>query len=590
MKKLKTEWNLGLLYTGDTDPQIEKDIKQIEKICADFEKKYKGKEFTKNTVILLRSLEDFEKLTDSIYTKNPHRYFHYKMDLNSENSVASAKASQLEQRLTKAGNKILFFKLAIGKIAAEKHKKILNDKKLSRFTYFLKNIFDRASHTLSEKEEQLDGLLSQTSYTMWVNGQEKLLNTLQVDFKDKKIPVTEATGILFDQNQKDRTYLWKKVHESYKSISHFAEAEINAIGNYKKITDELRGYKKSYSDTVQSYENDERSIETLVSLVTKQYKISHRFYKLQAKMLGKNIIGMEDRGVKAGKIQKKFDFNTSCDIVRTAFNRVDKKYADIFDSYLVNGQIDVYPKKGKRGGAYCSGEGGTSPTFVFLNHTDDVRSVETLGHEMGHAVHTEMSKYQTPLYQLYPISTAEVASTFFEQVTLQEIEKTLSDNEKILFLHTRLMGDVSTIFRQIACFNFEFELHESIRKNGMIPKEEIAKLLAKHLKAYLGDAVKVDTDDGYGFVGWPHIRYFFYVYTYAYGQLISRAMFQQWKKDPSFSKKVEQFLSAGKSMSPEDIFKSIGIDTSKPEFFEAGLKSIEEDIKKLETLVAKQGK
>ena len=104
------------------------------------------------------------------------------------------------------------------------------------------------------------------------------------------------------------------------------------------------------------------------------------------------------------------------------------------------------------------------------------------------------------------------------------------------------------------------------------------------MKSYLGDAVEVTDDDGYFFVNWSHIRRFFYVYSYAYGQIISKALFANWKKDPAYSKKIEQFLKAGRSMSPEDIFKSIGIDISKPEFFEAGLKSIEEDIKKLEKL------
>ena len=99
--------------------------------------------------------------------------------------------------------------------------------------------------------------------------------------------------------------------------------------------------------------------------------------------------------------------------------------------------------------------------------------------------------------------------------------------------------------------------------------------------------VDVGEDDGYTFVTWSHLRYFFYVYSYAYGQLISRALFEKWKTDKSYAKKIEQFLSAGRSMSPENIFKSIGIDTSDPDFFESGLKSIENDIKKLEKLALK---
>jgi oligoendopeptidase F len=151
------------------------------------------------------------------------------------------------------------------------------------------------------------------------------------------------------------------------------------------------------------------------------------------------------------------------------------------------------------------------------------------------------------------------------------------------------MGDMSTIFRQVACFNFELELHNKIRENGQLSKIEISNLMNKHFKSYMGPVFDIKDDDGYFFVTWSHIRRFFYVYSYAYGQLISRALFENWKKDNSYIEKIDQFLSAGKSMSPKDIFKNIGIDTSDPSFFEAGLKAIDADITKLEKLAKKQG-
>ncbi len=219
-----------------------------------------------------------------------------------------------------------------------------------------------------------------------------------------------------------------------------------------------------------------------------------------------------------------------------------------------------------------------------LNHANDIRSLETLAHEMGHAIHTELSKPQPVHYRDYTIAVAEVASTFFEQVLFDDLEQELTPKEQIIFLHNKVLGDIVTIFRQITCFNFEKELHAEIRKVGAISKEEMANLMVKHMKAYLGPAVDVSQDDGYVYVGWPHIRYFFYTYTYAYGQLISKVLFEKWKEDKSYAKKIEQFLRAGGSMSPKDIFKSIGIDTTDPKFFISGLKSIEKDIEKLEKL------
>ena len=210
----------------------------------------------------------------------------------------------------------------------------------------------------------------------------------------------------------------------------------------------------------------------------------------------------------------------------------------------------------------------------------------TFGHEMGHAINSELSKSQTPLYEGYTISVAEVASTLFENFVFEEIFQTLSAKEKIIALHDRIQDDIQTIFRQIACFNFEVELHRTIRVKGSLSKEEIGALLNKHMSAYLGPRFKMTELDGYFFVSWSHIRRFFYVYSYAYGQLISKALYKKYQTDKNYIGEIKKFLSAGGSKSPEDIFRDIGIDTTKPDFFIAGLKSIEEDILKLQKLIS----
>jgi oligoendopeptidase F len=421
---------------------------------------------------------------------------------------------------------------------------------------------------------------------MWIDSQEKLLNKQSIRREGKDIALAEAFAIIPSLDKKGRQEVHEKLINTLKSISHVSEGEINAIYNFKKVMDERRGYRRPYSETIIGYENDEKAIENFISLVTKHFKISHRFYKLHAKLLGEKKINLADRSAKMGEIKAKFNFSKSVSLLEGTLKRFDKEYLEIFSKFLENGQLDVYPRVGKSGGAYCAGA-GQLPTFVLLNHVDDIRSLETLAHEMGHAFHTEMSKSQPPRYRSYTTSTAEVASTFFEQMMADEIEKNLSDTERIIMLHNRILGDISTIFRQVACFNFELELHETIRKSGQASKEEIAKLMSKHLKSYLGDAVEVSDDDGYFFVYWSHIRRFFYVYNYAYGQIISRALYEEWKKDNSYSEKIKQFLKAGGSMSPEDIFKSIGIDTTKASFFEKGLKAVEQDVAKLEKLTKK---
>ena len=262
-------------------------------------------------------------------------------------------------------------------------------------------------------------------------------------------------------------------------------------------------------------------------------------------------------------------FEKAVTIVRETFGSLKPEYADIFDRLLANGQVDVRPKKGKSGGAFCA-SGVIVPTYILLNHIDDFESLKTLAHEMGHAIHAERSKIQRPFYQGNPISTAETASTFFETAALHRIIETLPAEERIVALHDMVQDNIATVFRQVACFRFEEQLHKEVRENGYVPKERIAALMNAQMGAYLGPSVELEREDGYFFVQWSHIRRFFYVYAYAYGQLISKAFHQELEKDSRFIEKIDRFLSSGESKSPYDIFKSCGLDTKKPVHLSGG--------------------
>ena len=584
-KQIKTAWDFKLFYKSDTDPKIKADVETFEKAIDIFELKYKNKtDYLSDSKKLLKICQDYEALLAMPETYRPTHYFHLRKDVDANNKIAQAKLNELSEKYSKLINKIIFFKLNLGKVSKEQQNIFLKDKTLEKFYYFLKKLFEGAKYQLSEAEEKILNLLSKPAQEMWVSGFAKVLSNQEVKFKGKNIPINQAFGMVPELKTKERRALASVINQKLIEISDFAEAEINAVVSKKKITDELRGYKNAYSSTVRRYENEEETVEKLVAAVTKSFKISHDFYKIKAKLLKEKRLGYADRMAKIGDSRKKFSFEDSVEIVSSAFARFDPKYREIFESYLAKGQINVYPKKGKKGGAYCSGNYGL-PTVVLLNHANTFDSIKTLGHEMGHAFHTEMSQSQTPIYADYTISVAEVASTLFENFVFEEIFEKLSAQEKIIALHNKINDSISTVFRQIACFNFEKELHEQIRAKGYLAKEEIAKIMNKHMKNYLGPIFDLKDEDGYFFVSWSHIRRFFYVYSYASGLLISDALYAEYKKDKNFKEKIEQFLKAGSSKCPEDIFADIGIDIRNPEFFKKGLKVIEGNVKRLEKLV-----
>ncbi|MAG12909.1 hypothetical protein CL630_03830 [bacterium] len=581
---MKTKWNLTLLYKFPTDPRIERDIAEIKNAYEQFAKKYRNKtDYLKNEKGLLRVLTDYEKLIAKVGGGKPLAYFEYSRTLDSTDQKMVSRCNQLHDQLTMASNKILFFELSLGKIEKRLQKKFLHSKKLIRYRYFLQRTFENGEYDLTEQEEQILKLKNLPSHSLWKSGFSRFLNKQTVRFRDKNLPISEAMNKVATLPTEARRKLSGQIMDTFYAVSDFAGSEINAIYIDKKINDELRGFRQPYSATILRYENDQKSILNLVEIVTNNFYISRRFYKLKAKLLDLKHLEYGDEAVSIGKTRKKIEFKKEFNVLQEVFYGADKKYGVILDEMIKNGQIDVFPKTGKAGGAFCSG-GVSLPTFVLLNHTGNFRSIMTFAHEMGHAIHKERSKQQSSIYQNATASVGETASKFFETLVFNAIFETLSDREKIIALHDKIQWDISSVFKQVACFNFELELHRRIRETGSLPKEDIALLMNKHMKAYLGPVFKLKEQDGYFFVAWPHIRNFFYVYSYAYGQLISKALHEKYRADAQYIKQIDQFLSAGGSKSPKNIFKEIGVDTTGPNFFKAGLESIKDDIIYLENI------
>lgn len=585
LAKIKHDWDLqGLYYTSEHDPQIEKDLKKTERAYRAFAKKYQDSDFTSSAKKLRAALDDFEALTALAVARKPGYYFSFRTVLDAGDTVAQKQLALIDNRLTKASNEVLFFGLAIGNIAKDTQKQYLQDTLLEKYWYDLSQTFKNAKHLLTEPEEKILSLKSDVSRGMWINGTDKILSKRNVVYKGETIPLNAAIDRVNTLSSKERPKLWKLCTDQFKDLAEIAENEINAVVTNKKINDELRGYKTPYEATISAYENNEKSVLALVEAIsTKGFALSRKYYNLKAKQAGVKKIPYANRADDVGK-PVTLPFTEAVTICRDTFYGIRQQYGAIFDTMLENGQIDVYPKSGKSGGAFCA-HATNIPTFVMLNQVDSTRSFTTLAHEMGHAIHSERSKTQPPIYDGYSTTTAETASTLFEGLAQQRLIDALPESQKLNMLNQRIGEAIATICRQIAFFNFEKELHETIRAEGAMTWQEMAKLFQKHVKAYMGPAVDVTEEDGLSFVYVGHFRNFFYVYTYAYGELMSNIMTQKYKENPDFVEKIDAFLTAGGSDTVENIFKSIGINANKTETFLESLKTLEQDIKEFEKLI-----
>ena len=583
-KKIPTEWDMkGLYYKSINDPQIEKDVVATEKAYKAFVKKYKNADFTSNVQTLKKALDHLNKLNENSTTAKPGQYLGLLSTLDSSNDAVNKKLSLFNQRITKANNELLFFGLELAKTNKDNQKKFLSASELTKFKYYLQGVFDNAKYHLTEAEEKILRLLGDTSYGMWVGMTEKMIGQKSIKYKGREIPVNEALNMLSSIPFKQQPKFWGLIMEEMSALAEVAENELTAISSRMKINDELRGYKKPYSASVISKEDDEKSVEALIDAVsTKGFDLSKKFYSTKVKLHGVNKMHYAQRNAALGQAPV-IDFTQGTEICRDVFYGVNQQYGELFDKILTNGQIDVYPKKGKRGGAFCSGE-TAQPTHVFLNQSDTIDSLETYAHEMGHAIHSERSKTQPTHYQEYSLTTAETASTLFEGLLFDAVMAQSSEAQKITLLHNKVARDISTIQRQIAFHNYELEMHTTVRAQGAVTKEELNSMMQKHVRSYCGPGVLVDELDGHSYIYVGHFRYNFYVYTYVFGTLMSTIMAENFTANPAYATQIDKFLTAGGSDTVANIFKSVGINTKKIETFEHGLTKMENEIKLLQKL------
>lgn len=596
IKKLKKEWNFDFFKGGEKEVGREKEI-ILSKADA-FIKKWGWREdYASNPLILKGAIEEYNEFWEKYGSSgNAGFYFSLKSAQDQNDPKIKAESNKIEEFEKKINNGLRFFRHKISKIPEKDQKKFLEYPGLKEYKHWLENRFKRAKYLLSEDEEKIMSMMSTSSYDKWIDMVSGFLakeegEVLNAEGKKEKKNFSEIQSILSDRNKRTRDSAADIFNSILVKNADSAEAEINAILFTKKVLDELRkmpraDFSRHLSDDIES-----EIVDSLINSVSSKFNISQRYYKLKAKLLEVDKLKYHERNVPYGKIDKKYSYEESFNLVYRVFYNLDKEFGEILKKFAEEGRIDVYPKKGKRGGAFCTHNLLTQPVYILLNHTDRMQDVLTIAHEAGHGINNELvRKNQNALNFGTPISTAEAASTFMEDFVLCELEKKADDELKLALMINRLNDDVSSIFRQTACYKFEKELHEKFREKGYIPKEDIGKIFQSNMKAYMGGAVEQSPGSENWWIYWNHIRNFFYVYSYSSGLLISKFMQRSVREDKKFIEKVKVFLSAGLSSSPKEIFSKMGIDIGNKKFWEHGLREIEDNLIETEKLAEKLGK
>ena len=595
-KSYKYTWNLSLLFKDEVYISLHRVIS--EKVSYQFINKWKNRvDYLTNPNILRAALIEYSTLQKNIGLNYKEVYFYeLKSALDESNPEIKGHLNKAIELSQKIQNDIQFFEIRLSKIDITTQKIFLDDESLKEYKHFLERLFAQADHILSEPEEKILTLKSLPAYENWVKMLSGFLSkeeavTLDVNNKKSKRNISELLALMNNKDKEIRDSAAVNFNKILDKHLEVAENEINSVLQNKKTDDELRKFERPDSGRHLSDDIETEVVNEVIKIVSDNFKVSQKYYHLKAKLFKVDKIAYHERNVEYGSITNKYSFDESVEIVKKVTSELDNDFLQLFENFLSEKRIDVFPKKGKRGGAFCTHGLITDPVYILLNHNNQFDDVRTLAHELGHGINDELIKLkQNALNFGTPISTAEVSSTFFEDFVVEELMKDANEEVKLTLMMNKLNQDISSIFRQIAFYNFETELHSGFRKNGYLGKDEIGKIFQKNMSAYMGSYVEQTEGSQNWWVYVQHFRYFFYVYSYASGLLISKSLQASVKKDPKFILKVKGFLSAGLSESPKNIFAKLGIDISDKKFWEKGISEVDHLLTETEKLAKKLNK
>jgi oligoendopeptidase F len=591
-------WNLSLLFENDDDPGIEADMREVEKKSYKFINKWKERtDYLRDPFVLKTALDEYERWKRKYGTDGgPGYYFWLRTQQDQNDPVLRARFNRIEEFGRKIENDIQFFYLRLAKIPLKRQKRFLEHNSLKKYRHFLERIFAESRYLFSEPEERILNLKSSTSNSNWIKMTSGFLakeekKVLMEDGKRSFQTLSGISSLINSRNKRVRDTAAEAFNEIMERHADVAEAEMNSILANKKTDDELRKFSRPDLSRHLSDDIDTGIVDSIIKAVSDRNDIAAGYYRLKARLMKVKKLKYHERNVQYGNIDRAYSYRESCELILRVLRNLDSRFHEIAEGFMGNGQFDVYPGKGKAGGAFCAHQLISQPTYILLNHADKLHDVLTLAHELGHGINNELIKdRQNSLSFGTPTSTAEVASTFMEDFVLQEILRRSDDDLRLAVMVMKLNDEVSTIFRQVACYRFEQELHQEFRLKGYLSKKEIGRIFRKHMSAYMGKYVEQSEGSEYWWVYWSHIRYFFYVYSYAGGLLISKSLQNSVKNDPDFIGKVKEFMSAGLSDSPKNIFLKLGVDIADSGFWDRGLDEVESLLRETESLAKKLGR
>lgn len=584
-------WNLSDLYSKDNDPNINQDIEAAIVLAQDFQKKYHGKIASETCTVdlLLEALKEYEFLLEKIYP--PYAMANLLFAGDGRSDAYKALIAHVQEALTRIDNNTLFFSLEIQKIPESQIQELFSSGKFGHYQHYIESLRLFTPYVLSEKEEQVINLKNLSGKIAFVNLFDEFTSSfewqLEIDGEVKTLTESEIRELL-RQPDADLRLRAKVAHDS-----KYGENSLiftNIFGSLIKdhVTEiEMRGYASPIQPSHLQNKVPTEVAETMMQVTVEHFPLVQQYFRLKAKLLGIPKLLGSDLYAPVIKSKRVVPYEEAKSLVLQSFNDFSPEFGGIIERAFTENWIDAEIRLGKRGGAFCYSVVPSMHPYVLMNYVDNLDSVYTMTHELGHALHNIIAgQRQTLLTYHPPVVLAETASVFAEMLlTRQLLSKEKDRQNKIHIIASKLEDFFGTISRQTMYTYFELDAHLEGAKRRL-SADDLCQLWIKHRDEMYGDSVDFLPEEKWFWAVIPHfIHTRFYCYAYTFGALFVLALFNRYQEEGNaFVPGYRELLAAGDSDWPDKLLKKMDMDFSKPSFWEGGFKVIKSLIEELQDL------
>ncbi len=582
----QAKWSLDDLYAGPESPQLQAAFDQIDEEITAFEGLRPKLTPEISSEAFLDIVRDLETITRSAHRLGGYAFLRFAED--TQDQKAQAFLARVQQFSSEIQNRVLFFDLWWKDLDDANAARLMAD--AGEYTYWLEEMRHFKPHTLSEAEEKIINIKDVTGSsalkTLYDSITNRYVFKLEVDGEEQEL-TRDGLMVYVQQSDPDlRAAAYQELYRVYEEDGPIlGQMYQTLVRDWRNEKVRLRNYTSPLAARNLSNDLPDDVVDTLLQVCERNAPLFQRYFRLKARWLGVDRLRRYDIYAPITRSDKSYEFSSAVDMVMESFSEFDPQLTELATRLFEENHVDSEVRKNKRGGAFCSTPLPDVTPWVLLNYQGRARDVATLAHELGHAIHSLLASDHSVFTYHASLPLAETASTFGEMVLVDRLLAEESDEAVRRDLLFRQVDDAyATIMRQAFFSIFERRAHEMVNDGASV--DELADAYIESLKTQFGDSMEISDEFRWEWVSIPHIYQVpFYVYAYAFGQLLVLSLYQQYKQEgDSFKPRYMKILSAGGSDSPERILQDAGIDIRSADFWQGGFDVVASLIEELEAI------